>query len=134
MFDGFESFGHAEQVTCQDQGVDLKRMSLADDPLEDVTLETKSGRGARSARIRFESAGEPPHALSHLLITRVGIDNSRQRASVPGESLRQEQVAGLPVDARHRRVTQAVERVQAVEASFLYPLRLKNLCRRDSPP
>ena len=35
MFDGFESFGHAEQVTCQDQGVDLKRMRLAADPLED---------------------------------------------------------------------------------------------------
>jgi hypothetical protein len=38
---------------------------------------------------------------------------------MPGKPLRQEQVAGLPVDACYRRVAQTVKRAQVIESGSL---------------
>src|SRR5262245_49581864 len=51
----------------------------------------------------------------------MGIDSRGQRAHMPREPLRQEQVPRSSVDVRDRRVPQRVERVEAVEAGLCLP-------------
>lgn len=76
------------------------------------------GRGvmANSVEVeqRVQSAVQPPHPLRHLLIRGVGVDDGGQRRNVPGEPLRQEQVASAAVHLPYmhpphaRRVSSAI--------------------------
>ena len=62
------------------------------------------------------SAGEPSHTVSHFLVAWVGINRRRQGARVSSKPLRQEQVAGLPINVRDRRVPQRMKRIQLIES------------------
>src|SRR5206468_1560249 len=82
------------------------------------------------------STAQPPNPMEQLLVARVRVDRGCERADVPRESLRQEQVPRSPVDFRHGRVTQAMKGVQPVESSLHLPGPEGELdaARRDAGP
>ncbi len=51
----------------------------------------------------------------------MGVHDGSQRAHVPSESLGEEKVAGCSVHVCHRRVSQCVQGIEAVETSFDLP-------------
>ena len=76
----------------------------------------------------------PSHPLPQFLIARMRVDGRRQRAHVPRESLREEQVPRSTVNVRDRRVPQGVQRVEVVEPCLhlLGPERELDAAWRDA--
>jgi hypothetical protein len=71
---------------------------------------------SRSNRVRRCSARQRPEAAAHLFVTRMRVHRGRQGTHVPRKPLRQEQVAGLPVDICHAAVPQRMKRVQPIKS------------------
>ena len=72
-------------------------------------------------------AGRPPDSCHEFLVARMGVDHRRDRASVSGEPLRQEEILRGAIDVGYCGVPQRVEPVQAIETRACLPLTEENL-------
>ncbi len=69
-----------------------------------------------------ELADQVSRSHPRVLVAGMRVDGCGQRTGVPSKTLRQKQILRRPIDVRHRRVAQAVERVQPIEPRPLLPL------------
>ncbi len=72
--------------------------------------------------IRYSgSTRKPWHPLPQFLIGGMSVDGRRERAHMPCESLREEQIPRGPVDVRDRSMAEGVQGVEPVEPGLHLP-------------